>query len=340
MQEKQRENHSLTFYVQQEESKMRLDKFLTQKLGLSRNQISKIIQEKQITLNGVFIQKNGTSLNFNDQIILTLPNKQEKLKPNHLNIPILYEDEDLLILNKPINLIVHQTHQDDSQYTLQDWLQENNFSLSNLGDSYRQGIIHRLDKTTSGAIVIAKNNYAHEILSQQLKSKEMGRYYVCVIDSPLKQNILIDAPLIRHPKNRLKYIPTTKDTPLSKEAKTAFFKIINNDKIELIGAKLFSGRTHQIRAHLSKIQRHILGDAFYGYKGNYTARILLHSHLVYLTHPTTKQRLEIYAPLWEDMLLFLHQEFYSSQSYENFAKNFKIPLEQLYWLNFQTSNLS
>ncbi|MCI2236078.1 MULTISPECIES: RluA family pseudouridine synthase [unclassified Helicobacter] len=334
---KQNKHDSLTFYVQQEESKMRLDKFLAQKLGLSRNQISKIIQEKQITLNGIFIQKNGTSLNYNDQITLTLTNKQAKIKPSNLNIPILYEDEDLLILNKPINLIVHQTHQEDSQYTLQDWLQENNFPLSNLGDSCRQGIIHRLDKTTSGAIVIAKNNHAHEILSQQLKSREMGRYYLCVIDSPLKQNILIDTPLIRHPRNRLKYIPTTKNTPLSKEAKTAFYKIINNNKIELIGAKLFSGRTHQIRAHLSKIQRHILGDAFYGYKGNYTTRILLHSHLLYLTHPTTKQRLEIYAPFWEDMLLFLHQEFYPTQNLEYFKKNFKIPLDQLYHSSFSNS---
>ena len=147
----------------------------------------------------------------------------------------------------------------------------------------------------------------------------------------------IAPPTRRHPRNRLKYIPTTKNTPLSKEAKTAFYKIINNNKIELIGAKLFSGRTHQIRAHLSKIQRHILGDAFYGYKGNYTTRILLHSHLLYLTHPTTKQRLEIYAPFWEDMLLFLHQEFYPTQNLEYFKKNFKIPLDQLYHSSFSNS---
>lgn len=334
MQEKTPENAPLTFCVQPAESKMRLDRFLSQKSGLPRSQIAKMIEEGQITLNGTFVSKNGITLQSHDAIALILPTKQEKSKPSNLNIPILYEDEDLLILNKPIDLIVHQTHQDDPQYTLQDWLQEQNFPLSNLGDSCRQGIVHRLDKTTSGAIVIAKNNRAHEILSNQLKTKEMGRYYLCVIDSPLKEDIVIDSPLIRHPKNRLKYITTAPNTPLSKEAKTAFFKIINNGRIELIGAKLFSGRTHQIRAHLSKIGRHILGDSFYGYRGSYDSRILLHSHLLYLTHPATKQHLEIYAPLWEDMLNFLHQNFYSTQNYEDFAKNFTIPLDALYHARF------
>ena len=333
LQEKTPKNTPLTFCVQPEESKMRLDKFLTQKSELSRSQIAKMIKEEKITLNGAFVSKSGITLQIHDQITLFLPTKQEKSKPNNLTIPILYEDEDLLILNKPINLIVHETHQYDPQYTLQDWLQEQNLPLSNLGDSCRQGIVHRLDKTTSGAMVIAKNNHTHKILSAQLKTKEMGRYYLCIIDSPLKQDILINSPLIRHPKNRLKYITTTPNTPFSKKAKTAFFKIIDNGRIELIGAKLFSGRTHQIRAHLSKVQRHILGDHFYGYKGNYDSRILLHSHLLYFTHPTTQQHLEIYAPLWQDMLVFLHQNFYPTQNYEDF-KNFIIPLDKLYQSRF------
>ena len=120
----------------------------------------------------------------------------------------------------------------------------------------------------------------------------------------------------------------------SKDAKTAFFKIIDNGKTELIGAKLFSGRTHQIRAHLSKINRHILGDFFYNYKGNYTQRILLHSSLLYLKHPTTQKHLKIYAPLFEDMLLFLHQNFYASQDFESFAKNFILPLQDIYLSKF------
>ncbi|STQ87721.1 RluA family pseudouridine synthase [Helicobacter pullorum] len=328
------EREILNFLVTSQESGMRLDIFLATKLNLSRNKINKMLHNKQITLNQTQASKNGIILKEQDQIHI-FPSLLETAKPTpKIHIPILYEDEDLLVLNKPINLVVHKTNQEDTQYTLHEWLKEQNFKLSNLGDSYREGIIHRLDKTTSGAIVIAKNNHSHQILSQQLKTKEMGRYYLCVINQPLKQDIIIDSPLIRHPKNRLKYITTSKQTPDSKDAKTAFFKIIDNGKTELIGAKLFSGRTHQIRAHLSKINRHILGDFFYNYKGNYTQRILLHSSLLYLKHPTTQKPLKIYAPLFEDMLLFLHQNFYASQDFESFTKNFILPLQDIYLSKF------
>ncbi|MDE7175588.1 MAG: RluA family pseudouridine synthase [Helicobacter sp.] len=320
---------------------MRADIFLAKTLQISRSQVEKLCANKQILLNGSPLTKLGILLKAQD--IFTF---QERVKPlcdstnsQTFEIPILYQDEELLILNKPAGLIVHRANVQDEQYTLVDWLKQKKFSLSNLGDSYRAGIVHRLDKGTSGAIVIAKTNFAHEHLKSQLQSRQMGRYYLCVIDKALKESQMVDSPLIRHSKNRLKYTTTNKNNPNAKSAKTAFFKISSaqNEKLryELIGAKLFSGRTHQIRAHLSSLNRHILGDYFYGYtkdshfNGFLEDRILLHSHLLYLNHPKNGETLHFYAPLFEDMQDFLKTHF-SLENYQDSSNNLLFPLESLY----------
>lgn len=320
---------------------IRADIFLAKTLQISRSQVEKLCANKQILLNGSPLTKLGILLKAQD--IFTF---QERVKPlcdstnsQTFEIPILYQDEELLILNKPAGLIVHRANVQDEQYTLVDWLKQKNFSLSNLGDSYRAGIVHRLDKGTSGAIVIAKTNFAHEHLKSQLQLRQMGRYYLCVIDKALKESQMVDSPLIRHSKNRLKYTTTNKNNPNAKSAKTAFFKISStqNEKLryELIGAKLFSGRTHQIRAHLSSLNRHILGDYFYGYtkdshfNGFLEDRILLHSHLLYLNHPKNGETLHFYAPLFEDMQDFLKTHF-SLENYQDSSNNLLFPLESLY----------
>ncbi|WP_299546813.1 RluA family pseudouridine synthase [uncultured Helicobacter sp.] len=330
---------------------VRADIFLSQTLNISRSKAQNLIETQRILLNSKPIKKYGILLDTNDT--LTLISKLESKKDSNLehfknlNIPILYEDSDLLILNKPANLIVHRTDEKDTQFTLVDYLKHKGFALSNLGDSYRLGIVHRLDKNTSGAIVIAKNNATHEHLSAQIKTREMGRYYLCVINQPLKESQITQTPIMRHPKHRLKYITTSANHPNAKTAKTAFFAIptfldsnfsSKNPPKEiptLIGAKLFTGRTHQIRVHLNAMNRQILGDGFYGYKGNYTGRILLHAHFLHLLHPKTQKPLEFYAPIPQDMQEFLHTHFNLS-IYQN-PKNpnlFEIPLSQIYKQEF------
>lgn len=325
---------------------MRLDSFLVARLNCSRNKIEKMLQKKSIKLNNTPPKKCGILLKSDDEIqILTdisnppLNTHNLEIPTSHspLEIPILYEDEEILVLNKPINLLTHRTHDKDLQYTLVDYLKNHRYPLSNLGDSYRQGIIHRLDKTTSGAIVIAKNNQAHAILSEQIKVKTMGRYYLCVITPPLKENIILDYPIIRHPKNRLKYL--TSQIENAKNAKSAFVKIAKEGEIELIGAKLFSGRTHQIRVHLAHLNRHIIGDFFYGYKGKYIKRILLHSHLLYLTHPKTHKAIQIYAPLDSLMQDFIKQNFKNTSwlippLFFDKTQDFKIPLDEIFTQTF------
>lgn len=336
------QKNAKTFSPNADEIGIRADIFIAKALQISRSQTEKLFSKSKILLNGIPLQKHGIALRAED--ILTIqedaPQVQD-LQLKALEIPILYQDEDLLILNKPADLIVHRTNDKDTQRTLTDWLHERNFPLSNLGDSYRAGIVHRLDKSTSGAIVIAKTNFAHENLKQQLQARQMGRYYLCVIDQALKESQIVDSPLMRHPKNRLKYITVNKNNPNAKSAKTAFFKIAiaNLQDCELIGAKLFSGRTHQIRAHLSSLNRHILGDFFYGYSQDskhnefLQNRIFLHSHLLYLKHPKSNELLHFYASLPAEIQDFLKTHF-TLTNYRDSYGNLIFPLDHLYQSSF------
>jgi 23S rRNA pseudouridine1911/1915/1917 synthase len=168
--------------------------------------------------------------------------------------------------------------------------------------------VHRIDKETTGALVIAKDNKTHEKLSAQLQDKSMGRYYLALIDHPLKEDTIVDKPIGRNPKNRLKMDVV----PHGKEAKTAFKKLLTSQyNIELITAKLYTGRTHQIRVHLNTLGRHILGDDLYGFKSkrDKIPRVYLHAYLLYLIHPETGERMEFVAPLFDDMKSYLTTYF-------------------------------
>ena len=174
-------------------------------------------------------------------------------------------------------------------------------TLSNLGGELRAGLVHRLDKDTSGAILIAKDNFTHQRLSEQLASKTMGRIYLALIDLPLKEDkIIINNFLMRSPSNAVKKIAVEKENKACKSAKSAFVNLEKTDSVSLIAAKLFTGRTHQIRAHLASLNRHILGDALYGYKGNFVCRIMLHAYFLYFTHPLSEKTIFVKAPLMDD----------------------------------------
>ncbi|MEO1927347.1 MAG: RluA family pseudouridine synthase [Nautiliaceae bacterium] len=271
----------------------RIDKFLSKELNISRNQIEQLIKKEAVLINGKKIKKGGIKLKENDVIEINFPQKEEFTpKKADFEIPILYEDEDLLVINKPPGIVVHPAPS-YKEATLVDWLKEKGFSLSTIAGDERFGIVHRIDKETSGALVIAKNNKTHEFLSNQLKDKSMGRYYLMLLNEPLKEAKCINAPIARNPKNRLKMAIV----PNGKEAKTLFIPIFEN----LTAAKLFSGRTHQIRVHLTKLGRYILGDTTYGKKDQKTPRVMLHAREIYFIHPRGK-KLSIIAPLFDDFI--------------------------------------
>ena len=273
------------------DKKERVDKFLSLKLNTPRNQIEQLIKKELVKVNSKPIKKGGIKLNIGDIVEFETPKIEEKeIKKVEFDIPILYEDENFLVINKPPGIVVHPAPS-VKEATLVDWLKEKGFSLSTIAGEERFGIVHRIDKETSGALVIAKNNKAHNFLANQLKDKTMGRYYVFLLNHPLKKAICVDKPIGRNPKNRLK-MTTIKS---GKEAKTLFVPIEDN----LAAAKLFTGRTHQIRVHLNSIGRYILGDKTYGKKEQSIPRVMLHAREIYFTNLNGK-KLSIIAPLFDD----------------------------------------
>jgi 23S rRNA pseudouridine1911/1915/1917 synthase len=309
-------------FIVQEEN--RLDKFLSLTLQETRNQIEHLIKKEYVKVDGKIVTKTGLKLKVNQLIEVFLPQTQKKeAQEINFDVPIIYEDEDILVINKPSHLIVHDAPS-VNEPTLVDWLKKKNISLSTISGEERHGIVHRLDKETSGLMVVAKSNEAHVFLSQQLQDKSMGRYYLALIDLPLKDNIIIEKPIARNPSNRLKMGIVEN----GKYAKSAFSKIAlsRNENYELIAAKLFTGRTHQIRVHLSSINRHILGDNLYGFKGdlNKIKRVYLHAYSLYLVHPRTKQRMEFLANIPNDINEFLNENFNGEEICEKITKNYII----------------
>ncbi len=269
---------------------MRLDKFLSEKLNQNRNQVQNLIKKGLVKINGKIITKSGYKIKGDEDIEISKVNEIKEAKKVDFDIPVLYEDEDLLVINKPPGIVVHPAPS-VKEATVVDWLKAKGFSLSNLAGEERFGIVHRIDKETSGALVIAKNNKTHEFLSKQLKDKSMGRYYLFLLNHPLKEAVCVNKPIARNPKNRLKMAVIEG----GRAAKTLFIPIEKN----LTAAKLYTGRTHQIRVHLSFIGRYILGDKTYGKKEQNIPRVMLHAKEIYFTHPKG-QKLSIIAPLFED----------------------------------------
>ncbi len=287
----------------------RLDIFLTKKLDENRNQVDQLIKKGFVEVENKKSAKSGLKLQIGQKVIVTLPEVvlQAPLEVD-FDIDVVYEDDYLMVINKPSGVIVHGAPS-VKEATLVDWLKKKNISLSTISGEERHGIVHRLDKGTSGLMVVAKTNESHVQLSKQLENKTMGRYYLAIIDLPLKDDVTITRPIGRNPNNRLKQGIVDH----GKSAKTSFLKlcISDDEKYELISAKLFTGRTHQIRVHLESINRHILGDELYGFKGNLDNinRVNLHAYNLYFIHPQTKKNVSFCVDLPNDMQLFCENNF-------------------------------
>ncbi|EPY6174749.1 RluA family pseudouridine synthase [Campylobacter jejuni] len=303
----------------------RLDVFLAKKLNQSRNQVALLIEKDCVQVNDKIQDKNSFKLKNGDIISIASLKLCDEIKPQFevdFDIDVLYEDEDLLVLNKPSNLVVHGANSVKNA-TLVDWLIEKKYTLSNLGGEIRAGLVHRLDKDTSGAILIAKNNFTHQKLSEQLADKSMGRIYLALIDLPLKEDkIIVEKFLMRSPSNAIKKIAIDKENKFSKNAKSAFINIVKTENLTLMAAKLFTGRTHQIRAHLASLNRHILGDSLYGYKGKYDCRIMLHAYFLYFIHPKTKEQIFVKAPLMEDFKNIMFEQINLGENDEKISLEF------------------
>jgi len=298
----------------------RFDKILTLELHQSRNQVEQLIKEGLVRVNNQTVIKTGKKLLEGDRITYRF----KEVVPKEaviidFDVDILYEDEVMMVVNKPSGLVVHPAPS-VKEATLVDWLIHKGISLSTISGEERHGIVHRIDKETTGALVIAKTNEAHQKLSAQLQDKSMGRYYLAVIDYPLKSNGIVEKPIGRNPRNRLKMDIREN----GKAAKSAFCKLVESrSHVELIAAKLFTGRTHQIRVHLESLGRHILGDTLYGFKSKTDTikRVFLHAYKLYMYHPTTGDKMEFVAPLFPDMQDFIKNKFNQGEIDEKINPN-------------------
>ncbi len=298
----------------------RLDKLLSLETNSSRNQIEKLIKSGLVAVDGKIVTKPSFKLLSGMSVEYSFKEaKKESFSDIDIEIEILFEDSDILVLNKPTGLVVHPAPS-VKEATLVDWLRKKDIRLSTISGEERNGIVHRLDKDTSGAILIAKSNFAHEEMSKQLQDRSMGRYYLAVVNYPLKDNCLVNKPIARNPKNRLKMAVVEG----GKDAKTAFAKVATSSlDSELIAAKLFSGRTHQIRVHLGALNRYILGDKVYSPSSTtHKSRIFLHAYLLYFKHPRSGELIEVQAPLFSDMREYIVDKFNKGDSFDRIENRY------------------
>lgn len=275
----------------------RLDVFISKKTeGHSRSYIKKIIDDGMVKVNGN-IKKSNYRLKAGEHIEVSIPKPIElELKAENINLDIVYEDDYILVVNKPQGMVVHPAHGNYSG-TLVNALLNHCTNLSGINGVIRPGIVHRIDKDTSGIIVVAKTNEAHMKLSEQLKEHKINRKYVALLEGRMKiESGTIDAPLGRHPLDRKKM------TVVNKNGKNAIthFKILElYESNTLIEAQLETGRTHQIRVHMAYCGHPVVGDTVYGYKKQkFKLRgQLLHAKTLGFLHPHSNEYMEFDVPI-------------------------------------------
>lgn len=286
--------------VKEKDTKKRIDIFLAEELKESRVTIKRWIEEGKITVNQKRV-KPSYSVTEQDTIQIEQEElKEVEIKPQNIPISILYEDQDILVVNKPKGMVVHPANGNPDGTLVNAVMAICHDSLSGIGGEIRPGIVHRLDKDTSGAIIVAKNDKAHIHLSEQIKNHEVEKIYWALVRGIVKENeATISMPIGRSTKDRKKMAVDRK----GKEAIT-HFRVLERypeHQCTLLEIKIETGRTHQIRVHLSEIGYPVIGDVVYS-NGKNEWNIegqCLHAKSLRFTHPITGQQMKIEAPLPE-----------------------------------------
>ena len=282
------------------EDGIRIDKYITDYLeDYTRNFVKKLITSKEILVNGSSI-KPSYNVKSNDIIKILLPTEEmEKIKAEDKDIDIIYEDDYIAVLNKPSDLIVHPT-ETVRENTLVIRLLCKLDKLSDIYEPFRPGIVHRLDKDTSGLIIIAKDNDTHEKLKKLFQNREVEKHYVAIVHGKINEEITIENKIGRDVNNRTK-MSVCDD---GKYAKSIVKPICYNDDYSLVEVSILTGRTHQIRVHLSYLHHPVLGDKTYGLKKEKVNadRQMLHAFYLKFHHPILDKNIRLIAPLHEDYI--------------------------------------
>ncbi len=285
------------FIVEEQFKNLRLDKVIAKNYPeLSRTNIQKLIENNKITVNNK-IEKASYKVLPGDKIsIEEIEVKPVDLKPQNIPLDVIYEDDDIIVINKQKGLVVHPANGNPDGTLVNAIMALCKDSLSGIGGELRPGIVHRLDKDTSGLIIVAKNDKSHINLSNQIKNREIKKTYIALVRGVIKENeATINMPIARSTKDRKK-MAVSKD---GKEAITHFKVIKRYDKYTLIEVKIETGRTHQIRVHMSQIGYPIVGDAVYSNGKNPFGVVgqMLHSAKLTFKHPITNEEINLEAPL-------------------------------------------
>ncbi|MDD3711911.1 MAG: RluA family pseudouridine synthase [Candidatus Izemoplasmatales bacterium] len=290
------------YLVTENDETDRIDRFLALKIeSLSRSTIKKLLLEGKILVNQTQV-KASYVLRFGDLIeVIDVDFSETEIVPTKMDLDIVYEDEDVLVVNKPSGMVVHPApgHYQDTLVNGLLWHIKN---LSDVNGEMRPGIVHRIDKDTSGLLMVAKNNYAHDILAKELQEKLTKREYIALVEGIIvNKRGKINAPIGRDKNNRLKMAVTAS----GKEAITNFEVLETYEDKTLIKCILETGRTHQIRVHMQYINHPLVNDYVYGNAKPNDFGQFLHAESLGFTHPKTKKWLEFNSPLPEEFKSYL-----------------------------------
>ena len=316
----------LIFEVQVDDAGTRLDQFIAARADLTRSAAARLIEEGAVTVNSKAVAKNY-KIAKGDVVEITLPEPEAaEAIPENIPLDIVYEDEDIIVINKPVGMVVHPAAGNPTGTLVNALLYHCGASLSGVGGVIRPGIVHRIDKDTSGLLVVAKNDEAHLFLSEQLKGHHISRIYTAIaVGNFREESGTVNAPIGRHPIDRKKMAVIHNSDLRSREAVTHWSVIARGEadgnSFTLLRCQLETGRTHQIRVHMASVGHPLLGDAVYGgantrFESRHRASIVgqcLHAGELHLTHPRTGEEMQFFAPMPANMqhvvdILFKNEE--------------------------------
>ena len=287
------------FFTVENQDGERIDRYLSEELAdRSRSYIQKLIKENYVTVNQKPVKANYR-LSLGDRVEIDLPEaKEPDIKPEDIPLDILYEDKDIIIVNKPKQMVVHPAPGHYSQTLVNALMYHCGFELSGINGTMRPGIVHRIDMDTTGSLVACKNDMAHQSLSRQLKEHSIRRIYVAIVHGNIKEEDgTVNAPIGRHPTERKKMSIHSRN---GREAITHYQVLERFGNYTYIQCELETGRTHQIRVHMASLGHPLLGDMVYGPKKCPFPHLqgqTLHARTLGIIHPRTGEYLEVNAPL-------------------------------------------
>lgn len=290
----------LEFNVTSKDGQIRIDKYLADNCAdLSRSYVQKLLKDGAVSVNDKKVKANYKT-NINDNITLTLPDPEVlDIVPENIPLDILYEDEYVLVVNKPKNMVVHPSAGHMSGTLVNAVMAHCGDNLSGINGVMRPGIVHRIDRDTTGALLICKDDVVHRDLAEQLKEHSIKRRYIAIVQGNIKEDEgVVNAPIGRHPVERKKMAINHKN---GKEAITHYKVLERFGQATYIECRLETGRTHQIRVHMASLGHPLLGDTVYGSSKNpyHLEGQALHAMILGFVHPITKEYIECVAPIPE-----------------------------------------